>query len=361
MKQQETRNLQMAAKHVKHACDAMIVTHLPNVRYLTGFTGSSGCALITRRKKIFFTDSRYRIQASREVRAFETMVVSGSPLQGACRYITSSRIKIDALGYEGAHTTSRELGFLRRTLRGTRLRDKSGWIEEERLIKDRREISRLRKAADLADLAFTRISRSRIVGRTEREVAWMLESVMREAGSEPLPFEIIVASGLRSAMPHGVASGRVIRRNELVVVDLGASVGGYCSDMTRTFATGKLSNRQLDIYRTVQETQELVVREIRPGAACAALDRLAREHIMKAGYGEAFSHSLGHGVGLEAHEGPVLSSRSREILEAGMVVTVEPGIYLGRAGGVRIEDTVLVGRRGPVVLTGFPRDLVRLG
>ena len=188
----------------------------------------------------------------------------------------------------------------------------------------------------------------------------MLESFMREHGSGRMPFGIIVASGPRSAMPHGTPTSRVIRQNELVVIDMGATVNGYCSDITRTFATGGLSPRQAQIYSVVQEAQDRAVRAIKPAAACADIDAVAREHISASGYGDAFGHALGHGVGLEAHEQPVLSHRSREKLEAGMTVTVEPGVYVPRAGGVRIEDTVLVTATGVSRLTRFPRELIRL-
>ncbi|MHB1389834.1 MAG: M24 family metallopeptidase [Thermoleophilia bacterium] len=345
---------------VKPVCDSILVTHLPNLRFLTGFTGSSGCALVTRRKKVFFTDSRYLAQARREVKVFETVVVNGSPLLGAAAYINSRQLKTGLLGYEGAYISARELAALRRALKGRRLKDASGCVEAQRMIKDRREVGYIRRACKLADLALERLRRFRVIGKTERQVAWMLEATMRKAGSGPLPFEIIVASGPRSAMPHGVAGNRVIRTGELLVVDLGATANGYCSDMTRTFATGGLSGRQQEIYETVRVAQELAVRGIRPGGRCADLDGLARDHITAAGYGEAFGHSLGHGVGLEAHELPVLSYRATEALQPGMIVTVEPGIYLERTGGVRIEDTVLVGQRGGLRLTKFPRHLISL-
>lgn len=348
------------AAGMKAGCDSILVTHLPNVRYLTGFSGSSGCVLVTRRKKAFFTDSRYGVQASRQIKGYEIVVANVASLRAACGYIVSRRLKTGVLGYEGAHLTSRQLGYLRRSLKGISLKDASGCVEDQRQRKDKREIAKLRRAARIADLAFESLGRSRIVGRREKEVAWMLEAAMREAGSDKLPFEIIVASGPRSAMPHGVAGNRVIRKNELVVIDLGASVGGYCSDATRTFSTGPLSGRRSEIYGVVAEAQELAIKAVRPGASCAGVDAVAREHIEAAGYGDAFGHSLGHGVGLEAHELPVLSSRSKDILEEGMVLTVEPGIYVERMGGVRIEDTVLVGRKGPVRLTKYPRKLVQL-
>lgn len=345
---------------VKPACDSILVTHPPNLRFLTGFTGSSGCALVTRRKKVFFTDSRYLLQTRREVRVFENVIVNGPPLLAASAYLKSRRLKTGLLGYEGAYITARELAALRSTLKGIKLKDASGCVEAQRLIKNRREIACIRRACGLADLALERLRRYRVIGKTERQVAWMLEATMREAGSGPLPFEIIVASGPRSAMPHGVAGNRVIRADELLVVDLGATVNGYCSDMTRTFATGSLTARQRQIYETVRAAQELAVLGIRPGVPCADLDGLARDHITAAGYGEAFGHSLGHGVGLEAHELPVLSYRATEALQPGMTVTVEPGVYLENTGGVRIEDTVLVGKRGGLLLTKFPRHLISL-
>lgn len=341
-------------------CDSMLVIKPANVRYLTGFSGSSGCALVTRRRKIFFTDPRYDLQARREVKSFGIVVSHEPALASVCRYMKSSRIKLTVLGYEGENLTCRQLSYLRRQLKGIRLQDRSGCIEDQRLVKTSAEMARMRRAARMADLALEGLVRSRVVGKTERQVALELEMAMREAGSEKLPFEIIVASGFRSAMPHGVASDRLIRQNELIVVDLGASSGGYCSDMTRTFSTGSLSAKQREIYGTVQEAQALAVQAVKPGADCASVDRMARDHISAAGYGEAFGHSLGHGVGLEAHEEPVLSSRSKQILKEGMVVTVEPGIYLPRIGGVRIEDTVLVGKKGPISLTRFPRDLIKL-
>ncbi|MFA5809136.1 MAG: Xaa-Pro peptidase family protein, partial [Thermoleophilia bacterium] len=331
--------------------DSLLITHLPNVRYLTGFSGSAGCVLITRAKKLFFTDFRYQAQAKREVRRFDVHIVPAAALAGACGYAVKRRLKLGIVGYEAAHLNQRSFLEVKKILKGTSFKDSEGIVEKSRQIKSRTEISRIRKACALADLAMEKLRRTKVTGKTEKEIAWLLESAMRMAGSGALPFEIIVASGPRSAMPHVVASGRVIRPDELVVVDLGASVDGYCSDMTRTFTTGELSRRQAEIYRIVREAQEVALEGARPGVPCADLDGMARRRITEAGYGDAFGHSLGHGVGLEAHEGPVLAPRSKEILRAGMTVTIEPGIYVERIGGVRIEDTILVGSTGPVRLT----------
>lgn len=294
------------------------------------------------------------------MRGFDIRIVRGGCLDGCCRHVTSRRISAGVIGFDGAHIGLREHILLKKLLKGYKLCDASGEIEKRRLVKSRGEIGKLQRAAKITDAAFARLARSKVVGRTEKEVAWMLESSLRQAGSGAMPFEIIVASGPRSAMPHGVATDRVIRAGELVVVDMGASVGGYCSDATRTFATGPLPEELAGIYQVVLEAQKLAMDGIAAGTACSEADRLAREYITAAGYGSAFGHSLGHGVGLEPHEGPVLSSLSRDTLIAGMTVTIEPGIYLERLGGVRIEDTVLVSARGVKPLTRFPRNLINL-
>lgn len=348
----------MAKRPCKY--DSLLVTHPPNIRYLTGFSGSSACVLITPRRKFFFTDFRYEAQAAQEVRGFDVRIVRGAALDGCCRYINSRRINTGAIGFDGAHISLRQHSLMKKLLKQSTVCDAAGQIEKQRLVKTRSEAGKLRRAAGIADAAFEKLARSKVTGRTEKEIAWMLESFMRQAGSGPVPFEIIVASGLRSALPHGVATGRVIRPGELVMVDMGASVEGYCSDTTRTFATGPLPDKLARIYKLVLEAQQLAIDGMSSGTACADADRLAREHIEAAGYGSAFGHSLGHGVGLEPHEGPVLSSLSRETLTAGMTVTVEPGIYLERLGGVRIEDTVLVGASGVQPLTRFPRNLIVL-
>jgi len=341
-----------AGKH-----DSLLVTHLPNVRYLTGFTGSSGCVLTTPTRRLFFTDFRYRAQAAREVKGFDVRIVPGSAIEGCCRHITARNLKTGVIGYEGARMSLAAYKLMRRLLKGFRFHDASGAVEKLRAVKKGREITHLRQAAAITDAAYRKLSRSKVIGRTEKEIGWTLECFMRQSGSGQMPFEIIVASGPRSAHPHGVASDRVIREGELLMIDMGASVGGYCADATRTFATGPLRPRLKEIYKTVFEAQQLAMDGVADGAGCAAVDALAREHINAAGYGEHFGHALGHGVGLEAHEAPVLSSRSREVLISGMTVTVEPGIYVERVGGVRIEDTVLVRRGKSTPLTTFPREL----
>ncbi|MDO8737099.1 MAG: Xaa-Pro peptidase family protein [Thermoleophilia bacterium] len=352
------RPTRAANKPCRH--DSLLVTHLPNVRYLTGFSGSAGCVLLTPRRKYFFTDFRYEAQAAKEVRGFDIRIVRRGSLDGCCRYVISRKIKTGVIGFDGAHISLRDHQLIKKLLKGFTICDAAGEIEKRRLVKSRSELVKLRQAAKISDAAYTKLARSKVVGKTEKEIAWMLESSMRQSGSGPMPFEIIVASGPRSAMPHGAATSRVIRSGELVVVDMGASVDGYCSDATRTFATGPLPGKLVEIYQIVYAAQKLAMDCMAEGTVCLDADRFAREHIAVAGYGAHFGHSLGHGVGLEPHEGPVLSSLSKDTLSAGMTVTVEPGIYLDRLGGVRIEDTVLVGTRGVQPLTKFPRELITL-
>ncbi|MCL6106407.1 MAG: Xaa-Pro peptidase family protein [Actinobacteria bacterium] len=340
--------------------DSLLVTHLPNIRYLTGFTGSAGCVFLSARQQLFFTDFRYRAQSASEVRkGFKIHITGGPALEGAVSHI-SRRLKPGMLGFEGQWISQRQFARLRRSLKGVRLKDAGGAVERLRTIKSAGEQRLIRRACAIADTAFEQLVKSRVTGKTEAEIAWMLESVMRQAGSGPLPFPVIAASGPRSAMPHGVASPKVIKPGELLVVDLGASVNGYCSDETRTFATGRLPQELMDIYRIVKEARRQAMAAVSPGASGAGIDSVARSHIADRGYAANFGHSLGHGVGLEPHEGPVLSSRSGDILQEGMTVTVEPGIYLESRGGVRIEDTVLVGKNGARPLTRFPDELIVL-
>lgn len=340
--------------------DSLLVTHPANVRYLTGFTGSSGCALITRRRRLFFTDFRYRAQAARQVKKFQARIIPGSLLEGVCHYIVSRRISLGVLGFDAVHLSYHDYRLLRRLLKRAKLTDASGVTEELRQRKSRVETDCIKQASAIADEAFRKLCRIKVVGKTEREIAWILGTAMRAKGAEGMPFEIIVASGHRSAMPHGASSDKVIRRGELVVVDMGAAVGGYCCDATRTFTTGRLPATLKSIYQIVKEAQELALAAAVPGAGCADIDAIARNHINAAGYGADFGHSTGHGVGLEAHEAPVLSARSKDVLQTGMTVTVEPGIYIEGAGGVRIEDTLLVGAKSPQLLTRFPRELITL-
>ena len=232
-------------------------------------------------------------------------------------------------------------------------------VESLRAVKDEGERDAIRKAAAIADRAFERILEELRPGRTEREIALRLEFMMREMGADGASFDIIVASGPRSALPHGVASDRVLEKGDLVTLDFGASYRGYCSDITRTVVLGEPNDAQRRIYETVREAQQAAVDAIRPGMTGKEADRVARDRIKASGYEKYFGHGTGHGLGMEVHEAPRLSPRGEEILEPGMVVTVEPGIYLPEFGGVRIEDDVIVTEDGREVLTQSPKHLPR--
>jgi Xaa-Pro aminopeptidase len=331
--------------------DALLVTDLDNVRYLTGYTGTNGLCIVGEGQRVFFTDFRYVVQAERQVQGFDR-----------------ERGKQDLLE-EAAQRLSGRVGFEDHDLsvkRYERLKGLVGddvslvaadrLVERLRMVKDESELGRIRAAAALADEIFRGVAERGLVGRTEREVAFELETEMRRRGAEP-SFPSIVAGGANGAQPHAEPGGDVIARDTLVVVDLGCRLDGYCSDCTRTFATGGLSDEAEAVYRLVLETQVATLDEVRTGAKGAEVDACARERIDAAGHGERFGHGLGHGVGIVVHEGPTLSRLSKDTLAAGNVVTVEPGVYVPGEFGVRIEDLVVVGDDGPEILSGFPKEL----
>lgn len=337
--------------------DSLLVTASANVRYLTGFTGSAGCALITPRQRYLFTDFRYETQAAREAGGFRVEIIAGELLAGVCRFAMDRRLKLGVLGYDAVHLSQRGFAAIKKQLKGVRMADAAGAVEALRQAKTAAEVRRIRKAAAIADRALTRLSRARVSGRSELELAWMLETSMREAGSGPLPFEVIVASGPHSAMPHARPGKRRLREGDLLLVDMGAEWQGYGCDISRTFAVGRLAPALEKIYEEVRKAQALGVEAAVAGRTGAEVDAAARRQIDAAGFGDRFRHAAGHGVGLETHEAPSISPLAGAGLTPGMVITVEPGIYLPGRGGVRIEDTVLVGSRKATRLTGFPREL----
>jgi Xaa-Pro aminopeptidase len=331
--------------------DALLVTNLDNVRYLTGYTGTNGLCIVGEGQRVFFTDFRYVVQAERQVQGFDR-----------------ERGKQDLLE-EAAERLSGRVGFEDHDLsvrRHERLKGLVGddvslvaadrLVERLRTVKDEGELGRIRAAAALADEIFRGVAERGLVGRTEREVAFELETEMRRRGAEP-SFPSIVAGGANGAQPHAEPGDDPIERDTLVVVDLGCRLDGYCSDCTRTFATGSLSDEAEAVYRLVLETQVATLDQVRTGSKGAEVDAYARGRIDAAGHGERFGHGLGHGVGIVVHEGPTLSRLSKDTLAAGNVVTVEPGVYLPGEFGVRIEDLVVVGDDGPEILSGFPKEL----
>ncbi len=334
--------------------DGLLVTDLANLRYLTGFTGSSARLLLTKRGDYFFTDSRYRLQASAELKGLKVRIRENSFEQVAG---IVGRLGLKRLGFEGGSVSYDTYRLLKKSLSGVRLKSISGVVEGCRCVKDTEEVGLIRRAVEVATKGFKAVERRGVAGRSELDVALTIESVVKKAGAEALSFDTIVASGERSALPHGKASGRCIRKGDLVIVDMGVSVDGYKSDETRTYAVGKATKRQREVYSIVKDAHDRAIDAIRAGVRARDVDRTARGYIRKAGYGRCFGHGTGHGVGLQVHERPFVNPKSNDVLEEGMIVTVEPGIYIPGWGGVRIEDMVLVEKDGCDVLTGGSKEL----
>lgn len=321
--------------------DALYVTRLPNVRYLTGFTGSNAQALVSPAEGVFFTDGRYDEQSRHEVPDLDRRIyLGGSPplLEEV------SRLGVRRLGFESAGVTYRQWERLRETLEGVELVSLDGSVEALRRRKDTEEIASIAAAQRCADVAFEEVIAGGGLrdGITERELALELELAMRRAGADDMAFGTIAAFGPNAAEPHHHPTDRPLRSGEVVKVDFGALAAGYHSDMTRTVAFGEPDPRLCEIRDVVAAGQAAGIAAVRPGASVADVDRAARSVIEDAGYGASFTHGLGHGVGLEIHEAPFLGKDLEGILEPGMVVTIEPGVYIPGLGGVRIEDMVEV-------------------
>lgn len=334
--------------------EAFYATNPENRFYLSGFSGTAGALLLCRDKSYLLTDFRYVGQASRESPEFIIKEVSGAYSDTLLEIMKENGLSL--LGCEGDHLTYNQFTALKDTLTGVELKPVSGLVEGLRLCKDNVEIKSIEEAVRLADEAFEQVLPAIRPGVSEQEIALHLEYSMRRMGAAGVAFKIIVASGPRSALPHGVASSRITREGDLVTLDFGAVYRGYHSDITRTVVLGRPEQKQKEIYAIVLEAQMKAISALRAGVRASDVDRAAREIIERRGYGERFGHSTGHGLGLNIHENPRLSSKDDTILQAGMVVTVEPGIYLPDWGGVRIEDTALVEDGGCRVLTRSPKE-----
>ena len=336
--------------------DGMLVAHGPNRRYLTGFTGSAGYALIAREHAVLLADFRYMDQAAAQAPAFE--VVRHAASAAATIAEQAARLGIRRLGVEARHLTMSALRTLREAIGSVELVATEETVEIIRNVKDETEIRTLEKAARIAEEAFGKTLELVRPGVTERELAAELEYRMRRLGADCGWFPFIIASGERSALPHGAAGDKAIAAGEFVTFDFGAIVDGYMSDITRTVFVGTPTKRHKEIYAIVLEANRCAVAGLRPGLTGKEGDALGRNVIAAHGYGDFFGHGLGHGIGLEIHEQVRLSRESESVLETGNVLTVEPGIYLPGFGGVRIEDDVLVTRTGVRELTAFSRELI---
>lgn len=340
--------------------DGLLITSLPNIRYLTGFSGSSGLTLVTARDCLLLTDFRYAGQVLDELDDAVRVRIEPASLWAGLWSSLASMSGVSRVGFESAFLVHRD--FTRLLEQGDRWqwRPREGLVEALRERKDEGEIRAIEMAVAMAERALELTLAELQPGLADTWMAGVLERHLRELGSEGHPFPTIVASGPRSALPHAHAAERIIQSGDLVLFDFGATAGGYCSDITRTVVVGTASAEQLDIHDIVRQANELASGALRAEMSGKAADAIAREYIDARGYGEAFGHSLGHGIGLEVHEGPRLARSVDTPLAAGMVVTIEPGIYLPGWGGVRIEDDVLITESGRRVLTSFPRSLIEV-
>ncbi|HEX8815084.1 MAG TPA: Xaa-Pro peptidase family protein [Terriglobales bacterium] len=342
--------------------DALLVTSLPNIRYLCGFTGSAAALVVTPKTAFFFTDGRYTEQARDEVRGAKIKIGKKAALAAASEYLAADKTRGSRkLGVEADHLSLLDGQRLKRTVGPkVRIRPVSGLVEGQREVKDAEEIGLVRSAVELGSSLFEVALKTIRPGVAEAEVAAEMEYAARQAGAEAMSFETIIAAGERSALPHGRASSSRIPAGGFVVCDFGVILAGYCSDMTRTVYVGRPSASERDMYEAVREAQQAAVEAVGPGVGVGEVDRAARNVLKKKGLGRYFTHSTGHGVGLEIHEPPRIAAGQNESLALGMVITIEPGAYIPGRGGVRIEDMVVVTNNGCEVLTTTPKELITI-
>lgn len=339
--------------------DGLLITNGQNRRYLTNFTGTYGVVLVSRDGAKLFTDFRYTTQAQEQAADFEIVFLSAKESVYSEVARQAEAMGITKLGFEEENVT---FALHRKYSEAISIPfiPTSGVIEGLRMIKTAEELTIIRKAAQIADAAFAHMTTFLRPGITELAVSNELEMFMRKEGASGSAFDIIVASGHRSALPHGVASGKLIEAGDMVTLDFGALYQGYRSDITRTVAVGAPDEQLKDIYEIVLEARNRAVAGIRPGITGKEADSFARDYITEKGYGERFGHGMGHGVGLDIHEEPFMSTRCTTVLQEGMILTVEPGIYIPELGGVRIEDDLVVTENGNEVFTHSPRHLIIL-
>jgi Xaa-Pro aminopeptidase len=340
--------------------DALVVTHLPNVRYLTGFTGSAAMLLVTGERALLTTDGRYRTQAAEQLAAagVDAEVEVGATTDAQRAALASALPTGARVGLEAHAVTWASQRGLAEALAAHELVPTDGVVEALRRVKEPAEVARIRAACAIADDALASLLPTLVDRPSEREFALELELSMRRRGASGNSFDPIVAAGPNGALPHARPTDRPIDAGELVVIDFGCIVDGYCSDMTRTVSVGDPGADARRLWDLVCESQRAGRAAVRAGVACSEVDRACRDVIVDAGLGDAFVHGTGHGVGLEIHEAPRVAASARDTLEPALVVTVEPGVYLPGVGGVRIEDTLVVTADGSEPLTEFPKDLV---
>jgi len=337
----------------EHGLDSLLVTRREDVRYLSGFTGSSGSLLVTSGRSCLITDFRYDVQAHKETAGI-TILIQKKDHFSAVRD-AGERVGVGTLWFDESALTVEGVKNLRK--KGFRLKGHADLVKTLRLLKDKQELANIRTAIRRAEEAFLELKTDIKPGATEQGLGSKLEYLMRDKGSRKAAFDTIVASAAHGAMPHASVTNRRIKKGDMVTFDFGAEANGYYSDMTRTYCVGKPSARQREVHELVLQAQSAAIRSIRIGIPCRSVDKAAREVIKGAGHGRHFGHGTGHGIGLMVHEGPTVSPLSNDRVEVNMVFTVEPGVYIPGWGGVRIEDMVQVTDKGVRVLTSLPREL----
>jgi Xaa-Pro aminopeptidase len=355
-----SRQAALVTRLIESSIDGLLVTSLPNIRYLTGFSGSSALLFVTATETWFFTDPRYEAQVAQEVSGASRVLIDAVSLWDGFWAQLKQRNGTEAIGFESAHLSHRDFARLLEAGARWTWRPTSDLVEDLRVQKEAAEVDAIRLAGVIATSALEKTLADLRIGLTETQVAGILERNLREGGSEGYPFSTIVATGERTSLPHARAGTRPIAHGDFLLLDFGATYRGYCSDVTRTVVMGGASPRQREVYAAVQDANARACSAIRPGMTGKAADALARVTLVDAGFGDAFGHGLGHGIGLEVHEAPRLSRTVDAVLPDGAVVTIEPGVYLAGLGGVRIEDDVHLQGGGADVLTEFPRDLIEL-
>ena len=339
--------------------DGFVVTHPANLRYLCGYTGSNGLLLLLAGRRIFFTDGRYTQQAREEVQGARVAIAKGPLFNDAAKIL--GKLNAAMIGFEADYTTVAAAGEMRKLVhKKIEWKPTSGLIMRQRMTKDAEELRLITDAVKLGAVVYKEALRTLRPGVRESEVAGRLEYAARQAGADGMSFETIVAAGKRAALPHGRASSQPIPRRGFVVVDSGVILRGYCSDMTRTVHMGRVSREERRWYEAVLEAQLAGIAAVAPGKTAAEVDQAARQVLRKAKLEHYFTHSTGHGVGLEIHEPPRLAKLQDERLEPGMVITIEPGIYVPGKGGIRIEDMVVVTGSGSQVLTPVTKELIEV-
>jgi Xaa-Pro aminopeptidase len=341
--------------------DGLLITGSANVRYLSGFSGSSAILFVSSRETLLITDFRYQTQAADEVGDIARITIEPQSLWVGLWQQLAQMAGLEVLGFESAHLVHRDFQRLLEAGARYQWRPTVDLVEALRERKDEDELRRIQDAVETAEHALGLTVTQVRVGMTEMEVAGILEGALRQSGSDGFPFPSIVASGPNAALPHARPTSRSIARGDLLLIDFGARAEGYCSDITRTFVVGPASADQREVHDVVRLANERAVRAVRPGMSGRDADSVARGYIHDRGFGELFGHSLGHGIGLEVHEAPRLAKTAESPLVEGAVVTVEPGIYRPGWGGVRIEDDVHLGAGGAQVLTRFARELIEIG